>query len=138
MKSRILMFTAITLFAALAISVLPRLAAQEQQDKKQHLYKLVDIGTFGGPASFVNPPFNGNPELSSHGVTGGGSATPVATTSMSNLFVCGGLDGVVPNVFHAFEWQNGVVADLGALTPVDENCSNATAFNKKGDIVVGY
>lgn len=47
-----------TLFGALAIPV--RLAAQEQEEKKEqkakhHHYKLVDIGTFGGPrASFRN------------------------------------------------------------------------------------
>ena len=46
-------FAAITLFAALAIPV--RLAAQDKRDKpKHHHYQLIDMGTFGGPASFVN------------------------------------------------------------------------------------
>jgi hypothetical protein len=49
MKSRTLTcITAITLFAALAIT--GQLAAQEQG--KEHLrYKLVDLGTFGGPSA---------------------------------------------------------------------------------------
>ena len=58
MKSRALTcMSAVTLFAMLAIPV--RLAAQEQpesqaQNHKHHWYKLVDIGTFGGPASYVS------------------------------------------------------------------------------------
>jgi probable HAF family extracellular repeat protein len=141
MKPRILTaFSTIALFALLAIPV--HLVAQEQEEKKEqkakhHHYKLIDMGTFGGPASFINPPFNVNPELSRRGVTAGGSATVVPTTLTSNGFVCGGLDGLVPKVFHAFEWQDGAVLDLGALPPVHENCSNTQALNNSGDIVVG-
>jgi len=129
--------TLVTLFVALAIPV--RLDAQDNQDHehRHHHYKLIDMGTFGGPASFINPPFNVNPELSRRGVTAGGSATAVPTTSTSNFFVCGGLDGLVPKVFHAFEWHDGAVLDLGALPPVHENCSNAQAVNSSGDIVAG-
>src|SRR5579872_4357988 len=104
MKSRILtLVTATALFAAVAVP--DQLAAQDSQDHKDqhHHYKLIDVGTFGGSASFTNPPFNVNPELSGRGVTAGGSATGVSTTSTSNGFVCGGLDGLVPKVFHAFE-----------------------------------
>jgi hypothetical protein len=70
MKSRI--FTciiAMTLFAALAV----RLGFAVQDDAaqankpKHHHYKRVDMETFGGPASFINPPFNVNPELSTRG-----------------------------------------------------------------------
>ena len=138
MKSRILtLVTAIALFAAVAVP--DQLAAQGSQDHKDqhHHYKLIDVGTFGGSASFINPPFNVNPELSGRGVTAGGSATGVSTTSTSNGFVCGGLDGLVPKVFHAFEWRDGAVLDLGALPPVRENCSNAEAVNNSGDIVAG-
>jgi probable HAF family extracellular repeat protein len=139
MKFRFLMLlTTITLFTALAMPV--RLDAQNNQDHERthhHHYKLIDMGTFGGPASFINPPFNVNPELSSRGVTAGASATAVSTTSTSNGFVCGGLDGPVPRVFHAFEWQDGAVLDLGALPPVHENCSNAEALNESGDILAG-
>jgi hypothetical protein len=45
--------TAITFLAALAIS-LP-LTAQDKQNHNQHYhYRLIDLGTFGGPASYVN------------------------------------------------------------------------------------
>jgi hypothetical protein len=54
MKSRTLTcITVVTLFAALAVPV--GLAAQDNQDhnnnSKHHHYKLIDMGTFGGPAS---------------------------------------------------------------------------------------
>jgi probable HAF family extracellular repeat protein len=137
MKSRFLMLlTAITLFAALAMPF--RLAAQEQQqNKKQRRYKLIDIGTFGGPASAINPPFNVNPELNIRGMTAGESATSTPLPPNSNGFVCGGLDGIVPFVNHAFELRKGVVIDLGALPPVHDHCSNAAALNNSGDIVGG-
>ena len=69
MKSRTLMFTAITAMTLLAALTMPfRLAAQEQKkDKKEHhRYKFVDIGTFGGRASYINPFGNGGPYLNGH------------------------------------------------------------------------
>ena len=59
MKSSLSMYiAAVTLFAALAVPL--QLAAQESHDQKpkHHHYKVVDMGTFGGPAS------NGIPFLS--------------------------------------------------------------------------
>ena len=58
MKSRTSTWiTAIALLGSLAIPV--HLAAQEQEEKKEQdakhrHYKLIDMGTFGGPGSFVN------------------------------------------------------------------------------------
>ena len=54
MKSRTLTCIAATaLFAVLAIP--GRVPAQEHTTHFRH-YKLIDIGTFGGPASYVNNP----------------------------------------------------------------------------------
>lgn len=57
MKSRILTrIIVITLFAALAITVRVRLSAQEQapqEHKKLSGYTVIDLGTLGGPNSFV-------------------------------------------------------------------------------------
>ena len=136
MKSRFLMLVpAIALFAALAVPV--QLAAQDiqtQKSNRHHHYQLIDMGTFGGPASFVNPSFNVFPAVNNEGVTVGASATAIPTNANSNFFVCGGLDGLVPNVFHAFAWQDGAVADLGSLGGSGD-CSNGAAVNARGDIV---
>ena len=62
MKSKALAcIFAMTLFSALAIPV--RLAAPEQPAKQQqngehHRYRFVDIGTFGGPESYINNAFS--------------------------------------------------------------------------------
>jgi hypothetical protein len=54
MTSRtLILFSGITLFAALAIPV--QLVAQHTR------YKLIDIGTFGGPQSFINHGANAFP-----------------------------------------------------------------------------
>jgi probable HAF family extracellular repeat protein len=135
-KSRMLTsITAMVLFAALAIPV--HVAAQDEQEHnhrhKQHHYKLIDMGTFGGPSSFVNPPFNSVPALNSRGTIVGSSATSIPITSTSDGFVCGSPLGFVPASFHAFQWRKGVVTDLGALPPSEENCSNAGAVNASGE-----
>jgi probable HAF family extracellular repeat protein len=133
--------TRLMLLALFTTGTIPELlVAQEQPAKQQqngehHRYRFVDIGTFGGPASFLNPPFNAVPALNSRGITVGSSATSVPTTATNNGFVCGGIDGIVPFVFHAFKWQDGVVSDLGALPPSDQNCSNAVSINARGEIV---
>jgi hypothetical protein len=50
MKSRIL--TLMTLFGVLAIPARPAAqGSQRQKSSQHHHYKLIDIGTFGGPGS---------------------------------------------------------------------------------------
>src|SRR5262249_55409643 len=73
----------------LSKSVTGTLAAtpNSETQSKHHHYRFINLGTFGGPTSFINPPFNVNPELSSQGVTGGASATSVSVTSTNNPFV---------------------------------------------------
>lgn len=110
MKSRSLIcITAMTLFAALAIPV--HVAAQAQTTHFRH-YKLIDVGTFGGPNSYINSPFNSFPSLNGRGVTVGQSATPVPAPANTNPFGCLGRDGEVPFIFHGFELKNGLVTNL--------------------------
>ena len=129
MKSRTLTcITAITLFAALALP--GELAAQHTR------YKLIEIGTFGGPASYVNSvSLIGSPDqVNSSGTTVGGALTSISTTSASNNpIVCGGIEGILPLVNHAFQWQNGVLTDLGSLVGPN-NCSVALSINASGEI----
>ena len=127
-----------TLFAALAISV--QLVAQqpivELRNAKHHRYKLVDIETFGGPASYINAAFalGAANQINERGTAVGSSATSIPTGPDSNLGVCDGVDGDVPFVFRAFKWQDGAVTDLGAL-PGSGNSSCATSINESGEIV---
>jgi probable HAF family extracellular repeat protein len=139
MKSRMLIWTiAISLFAVLAIPI--QMSAQkrtnEEHRAKHHRYKLIDLGTFGGPESYINPAFTfgSHSQINRRGLVVGGAAAAIPTTPNSDGFVCGGLDGTVPFVNHAFEWQNGNVTDLGALSGGD-NCSVATSINERGEIV---
>jgi probable HAF family extracellular repeat protein len=139
MKSaKLTCITAMTLFSALAIPV--RLRAQDKQEHnkhhkhhKHHHYQLIDMGTFGGPNSSINWPIKGG-SLNRRGVTVGWSATPTPTTPTSNRLICGGLDGKVPFITHAFRWQKGVVTDLGSLAGADY-CSEPTWMNAAGEIV---
>ena len=41
----------------------------------------------------------------------------------------------MPNVFHAFKWQEGAVTNLGAFPPENQNCSNAVSVNAAGEAV---
>jgi len=134
MKSRILTFTAITLFAALAICV--PLRGQGQTTHFRH-YKLIDIGTFGGPASYINAPFAlGAPnQINNRGVAVGSASTDTPSALFPTKAICGGGDGIVPFVFHAFAWQNSQLTDLGALGAIPaEECSEAVSINANGVI----
>lgn len=135
MKPKLVMScTAMVLFAALTIP--DGYAAQDQRTAKHHHYRLIDMGTFGGPASFVNetiPFVNGNGDINARGSVTGGAATSDSTSGTSNPLVCGGFGGI-PFVFHAFRWQSNVVTDLGTLAGTGL-CSAAGDVNAHGDIV---
>jgi len=110
--------------------------AARPRNTQHHHYQVIDMGTFGGPESFfteTDPFISASSVLNKKGMAVGGSATSTPTTSTSNFLVCGGLGGV-PFVSHAFEAQNGMVTDLGAL-PGGDNCSGATGINAKREIV---
>jgi probable HAF family extracellular repeat protein len=104
-----------------------RLAAQEQlanqQKEEHHRYKLVDVGTLGGPNSYFTNLFR---SLNNHGLATGTADTPVTVNPPSCFFDC--------FVGDAFRWQNGVLTDLGAL-PGDVG-SNPSDINAKG-VVAG-
>ena len=120
----------------LALMMPVQLLAQSTQGVHHH-YKLIDIGTFGGPASFFNGTFNSVPALNNRGLAVGDSATFTPTPPNGGCFFCGGGDGLLPFVFHAFELQMAVVIDLGALPPDASNSSNAQAISTGGDTIVG-
>jgi len=112
--------TAIVLFAMLATSV--RLSAQDTR------YKLIDIGTLGGPSSH-GPGNQGSQLLNNAGVVVGSSDTSAPDPNAPNCFS--------PDCFlgHAFRWEDGVLTDLGTI-PGGEN-SGANSINARGWIVGG-
>src|SRR5271165_1429769 len=117
--------TAVTLLTAGLVSV--RLSAREQptkQQKEEHQnYKLVDVGTLGGPNSYFTNLFR---SLNNHGVATGTADTSVAVSPPFCFFDC--------YVGDAFLWRNGVLTDLGTL-PGDVG-SNPGDINSKG-VVAG-
>lgn len=119
MQSRTLTcITAMTLFAALAIPV--QLPAQNIR------YKLIDLGTPGGPNSFPSPAGPGVLMLNNAGtVAGWGDTTTPDPTCFGNDGLC--------LLTHAFRWKNGTLTDLGALPGT--NSSAAIAINARGWIL---
>ena len=100
--------------ATLAMPVV--VSAQEQlQNKQPTRYKLVDLGTLGGPNSFIDC-CGVQPVLNNHGTVVGGAETSVPNpnfnVSPTETFLCSSTD---PFVNPAFKWQNGVLTNLGAL-----------------------
>ena len=95
----------ITFLALLAIPV--QLAAQEFSAalKKQPRYRLIDLGTLGGPnsAEFEFPFIN------NRGVIAGAADTALPDPNAPDCYD--------PNCFiiHGFVWRHGVMNDLGAL-----------------------
>jgi probable HAF family extracellular repeat protein len=110
---------AIALLAALAPPV--RLAAQHTR------YRLIDIGTLGGPTDYQSAGAPGYQMLNNAGVVAGW-----ADTSTADPFApfCYGNDGQCL-VTHALRWQRDVLTDLGALLP-GVNSSAANAINGRG------
>jgi probable HAF family extracellular repeat protein len=121
----------ITTLFALAITA-PVLAQEQRQiadrgtgkevPAKQHLhYKLIDLGTFGGPFSYlatsngVFGPGMINQVLNNQGTVAGWADTSALDPFASNPLGCFNPFG--PDCFlpHAFQWQKGVLTDLGVF-----------------------
>lgn len=116
---------AVTLFAGLMIAT--QLFAQDKahNNNYQPRYKLIEIGTFGGPNSL---PSGGPPLL--HLLNNSGMTVGIASTAMADPYypMC----WVDCFVDHAFRWQNGVLRDLGALPGVTS--SGPTGINEFGAV----
>src|SRR5947208_16549577 len=127
MKSRTLTcIIATPLFIALTIPA--QLAAQHTR------YKLIDIGTFGGPASYFSSPGigPGSQVLSNRGMLAGKADTPIPDPNGPDPNSC-----AVPSCFdtHVFRWDKGVLTDLGALP--GGNNSDVGGINARGWIAGG-
>ena len=105
---------------------LPLDAAQEHPTK-HHKYHLVDIGTLGGPASYISSGSTGNVFLNNKGTIGSFADTSTTDPYAPN---CANPDCFVS---HTFRWEDGVLTDLGAIA----NSSAATWVNEHGWISGG-
>lgn len=103
------------LLIVVALVTANRSSAQDlQQHGRSHdWYALVDLGTFGGPQSYLNYVRVNLPAkvLTSQGVVAGWADTPTPDPFPSLCFN--------PDCFvsHAFVWKNGDLTDLGVLAP---------------------
>ena len=97
----------------------------QDHNSRHHQYRLIDLGTFGGPASFV-------PGLEVS-INSRGAAIMQGDTAASDPFY--------PNCFqdcyvnHPGVWHDGVLTDLGVLNNSSNSCQ-PTWINDR-DVVVG-
>ena len=112
MKTRACSSILVTTLLVLAIP-LSGAAAQ-----KHHHYKLVDLGTFGGPSAYgsINGP--GLQLINNSGVVSSFADTAMPDPNAPTLCY-------VPDCFlsHAFHWQDGVLTDIGALPGANSSAS---------------
>jgi probable HAF family extracellular repeat protein len=112
MKSKTMSVAAAVMLAIVSVPLW--LAAQDDANQhprpKHHQYKVVDLGTFGGPFSTVT---GFTHALTARGAVVGGADTPAANPNPGCVnSVLGSADC---NVNHAFQWRHGVLTDLGTL-----------------------
>jgi probable HAF family extracellular repeat protein len=128
MKSPVLVLMCFMATVLLATLALPdRLAEQEQTGEEHraqhHHYKLVDLGTLGGPQSVV---FGFLTQLLNHrGTVAGCADTLTADPNYPNFNSnFSGFSPSLPDalIFHTFRWQEGAVTDLGALPGINHSC----------------
>jgi probable HAF family extracellular repeat protein len=98
-------------------------ASYPQQAPMHQRYKLVDLGTFGGPDSIV---YFVQHILTSNGIVAGDAETNIPDPFAPN---CGS-----PNckVMNSFEWRQGVRTRLRGLVPGAD--TNAFSVNERGTV----
>jgi probable HAF family extracellular repeat protein len=96
---------AITLSATLLLPA-PLIAQEHRHERPPHRYKLIDLGTFGGPTSADVAA----PVINNRRVITGGADTADHDPNAPNCYS--------PDCFvmHAYKWRRGVLRDLGTLS----------------------
>lgn len=114
------------------VEVGSRSSAQEvhQHEPGRNRYALFDLGTFGGPQSYLNYVRVNSPAkvLTNEGVVVGWADTPTPDPFPSLCFN--------PDCFvsHAFQWKKGVLTDLGSLAA---GWSSAALWISDTGLIVG-
>lgn len=104
-RNPIILFAVITFVSLLGIPT--RVAGQQH-----HHYKLIDLGTLGGPTNSLG--FEGERDLNNRGLVVSLADTPLADPYAPSCF----LDCFLA---HAVEWRDGALSDLGALPAVNNS-----------------
>jgi probable HAF family extracellular repeat protein len=124
---------AITIAVVLGVVLASQLPLSAQEPAKHHHYKLIDLGTLGGPQGYLDPDNGLEIGDSSPLLTNGGTVTGFADTSLPDSFA--------PNfcfedcfVTHAFRWTSGALIDLGALPG---GGSSASTWITPNDLIAG-
>jgi probable HAF family extracellular repeat protein len=104
--------------------VAPQDNSSKDQKSKRHQYKLIDIGTLGGPSAYGSGNGPGSQLLNNAGAVVGTADTSTPDPNAPN---CANPDCFLS---HGFRWQDGVLTDLGAFPGV--NRSEAKAINAHG------
>jgi len=113
----------------LVVVMLATLVLPVQLTAQHTRYKLIDIGTLGGPAAYGPGNGIGSQLLNDAGTVVGTANTPTPDPNAPN---CINTDCFLN---HAFRWQHGVLTDLGTLP--GGLFSNANAINARGWIAGG-
>lgn len=116
MKPRKLTYGIAISFALLAMSL--QLAAQEEHAKHHH-YKLIDLGTLGGPDSIV---FGLTGPLNNRGMVSSCATTSVQDPNYPNINPYFSTAPGASYIQHTFLWQDGVLLDLGTLPGGTSSC----------------
>jgi probable HAF family extracellular repeat protein len=128
MKKTFTVSIAVTTFLGALLPI--HLAAQQVRagESKHHHYKLIDIGTFGGPQSYVNPGSGNETGNYTMVLNSAGSVTGWAEFSAPDPFpaFCFTDDCVTA---HAFVWKNGAKTNLGALPGGASSAGNWISSN---------
>jgi len=100
-KAQIAAVTAVMIVAAASFSAGPAAAQQSASPADGLRYRLIDLGTLGGPNSAETQEF---PYINNTGMVAGFADTATPNPGNPEGFV-----------FHAFRWRGGPVRDLGTL-----------------------
>src|SRR5260370_6336463 len=126
-KSLVALISISSLCAALALPLVT--FAQNNQAPtvpQHHHYKIIDLGTLGGPHSYGSINGDGFQLLNNAGVVSSYADTALPDPNAPNF--CPGPDCFLA---HAFRWKDGVMTDLGALFS-GINASAGGSINSRG------
>lgn len=121
-----------TLSGYITALALTGLMIPSQLSAQQPRYKLIDMGTFGGPQSYVNDGNQGNNAVDI--VNNRGALVGWADTSTPDPFPSDFCFNEDCFVSHAFQWRDGVRTDLGAL---DNALSSQAAWVSANGLIAG-